>query len=768
MKKIIGLLVLLFCFVPTIFASAQISITADYGLQGQGKLDKLIPVVLTIGNDGELFEGDLIAAYSNDYMYQSGQVLPLKLAPNEKITKKIYIRNYPNQLNAENQDSFLFLYEGGIENGKRYEDVVIKNNKPTMYPLEAHVFGIFSNKDLSPSMQKLRTIGNVGMVEVQTFEVDATKSITDMRDLVFLDTILLTEPLKTFDEAQQKQLIKWMEQGGQLVVSEDVSVTALKDFAALQMNEGTKEISVQQLQQLSEAGNFTKALTINNAKVLPNAINYEVNGNVIAAKRNIGNGALIQTAFSLEDATLLQADGYADLMAKLLEMKETAYSPNLETELSYLVTEVNKLFPTFEFSLWKIISVLILYILIVSSIVYVVLKKKDKREYAWVVIPAIALVFSLALFLFGARDRIAQPQIQQSAVIKVGEQSEQYFVQSLLSNRSGDYEFTLPQDVTASNYNYDYSNLRDFQKGRWSYIKEAEQGQQLVLKNVPYWDIETFIGSGPITIGQFEVELTNNNGQLVGSIRNTLDVDVVDVQIWTGKEIIPIGNMKNGEVLRIGEKIAASVLLPPAQNDYISYSTPTPETIDEQRKLRLQSFAKLVLQNEQSPVILASTDTLKFGATLTKDAKVKSNALIVQPFEASMKLKGEVVVSNEAFQTTFISDLYSGMKQPLDSNVQNLYLEMGIYDVFYELPKSFTNLPMKWSSLDYQVVDDRTTTKIYNYKTMQFEEVSANFTTNKVSDYMNQSIVKLQWNLTSAMDGTTLELPKIQLKGVIQ
>lgn len=141
-------------------------------------------------------------------------------------------------------------------------------------------------------------------------------------------------------------------------------------------------------------------------------------------------------------------------------------------------------------------------------VLYYYLKRKDKREYAWWIIPTLALVVSVALFLIGAKDRIVQPQIQQMAVVKISDNAaEQYFAQSLLSNRSGDYAFHLSNDMNVASYTGYSTGTRDFPNGRWSYVKQQQDDKQLTVKNVPYWDVESIVGSGTIDIGKLDIQL---------------------------------------------------------------------------------------------------------------------------------------------------------------------------------------------------------------------------------------------------------------------
>lgn len=752
--------------IPVITASAEMKINVDYGLNGQGKQDMPLGVTITIENDEQPFDGELLTTYPSNYYLQTGQVFPLKLAPHEKYSEFFVIDSYPYQYGQKSR-SFVHVYEGSLEKGDKYKNFQLKNSEPKLYSYDTHVVGILGLKDVSKALQKLRVIKGNANLEVQYFPMDTVQTITDVRQLAFINTLILAEPLKLYDEEQLQILVSWMKNGGQLIVDQDVTFTPMKEFAALQASEGATKttVSTQSLEQFSREGTFQSDLPLVKKDALENSELFEVDGLILAAKRPVGMGSLIQTAFSLTDPVLLTSDGYANLLAQMMNLQTPMYSNSAEIEMSNTVASVNELFPAFEFSMWKILAVLIVYILVIGPILYFILKKKDKREYAWWIIPAIAVVFSLGLFFIGARDRIAQPQIQQTAVIKVGEQSQQYFVQSLLSNRSGDYEFEFGKELDVTVYGNDFSNLHDFQNGRWSYVKNEGDKKQLLLKNVPYWDVETIVGKGAIDVGQFNVDLTNENRTLVGTITNNFDVDVTNVQIWTGAELVTIGDMKRGETTTVNKTMQLAILLPTVLPNNTMYTTPTPETIDTERKNRLIALAQSVIASEQSPAIIANAKDMTYGATLTKKATTESTTLLVQPFTATTQFTGELTLTEQAFLVSLNSEMYGGMRDQTVTSLKDWYFDPGEYEVTYKLPQQLKAEPMNWSELHYEVDESFMKAQIWNVSTNEYEPFSSQFSTQEVSNYLKQGEIRFKWTISENIYNRTFTSPIIQLKG---
>ncbi len=129
------------------------------------------------------------------------------------------------------------------------------------------------------------------------------------------------------------------------------------------------------------------------------------------------------------------------------------YNDPMES-LRWTIGNSNELFPSFKVSAPLLFGVIIIYIIIIIPVLYFILKRKDKREHAWWIIPSISVAVSVFIFAYGARDRIGQAQLQQTSVFDVEEDGRLtgYFVESILTNKAGDFVFTAPKETTMSTY----------------------------------------------------------------------------------------------------------------------------------------------------------------------------------------------------------------------------------------------------------------------------------------------------------------------------
>lgn len=770
MKKYAMLLIFLFTmFVPVIYGAAEINIDVDYGFEGKGKQDTPIAVTITIQNDERTFDGELVTTYAKNYLLQSGEVIPLQLAPNEVVTKKVYINYFPNEIFDNTRGKFVYLYDESFENGDEAKAYRVTHNKPELTSYDALMIGVFGEPQLASALQQLRAIEQNQVVEIADLTIQALESIQQSEDLALFNMLFLTQDFNQLTNVQQQAILGWIQKGGQLVLAGDALGTVLEPYNALTTSAATKTIRAEQLQQFTGQEGFRTALTVQEARPVQGAYSFKIDETVLATKRQMGSGALIQTAFLLSDATLNQNDHAAYLMSQLLDFELNFYTTTPESELSNTVVPVNELFASFEFSLWKIIIVFALYIFLIGPVLYYYLKRKDKREYAWWIIPTLALVVSVALFLIGAKDRIVQPQIQQMAVVKISDNAaEQYFAQSLLSNRSGDYAFHLSNDMNVASYTGYSTGTRDFPNGRWSYVKQQQDHKQLTVKNVPYWDVESIVGTGTIDIGKLDIQLANENGMVTGTIRNELTTDLNDVQIWTGRQFIELGAIKQGEIMQVNEKLPSSLLIPSMLPVETYYETPTPAHIEEARKKRLVGLANTVMMNEQSPVILGYSDTAEVGAKFDGKAKIQSTILIAQPFTAKFNFADDITINEDLMQMKYSSDLYGGIKEQLISGQESYFLDPADYEVTYQLPQSIMEHTIMWKSLQYQVKGSAISAQIYNVKTKQYEAFAHEFSTDNVSDYIENDLIQLKWHISEAVYSEDMALPMIELKGAMK
>ena len=232
---------------------------------------------------------------------------------------------------------------------------------------------------------------------------------------------------------------------------------------------------------------------------------------------------------------------------------------NLEWEM----IEPNKIFEHTNFSIGQLLLLLVGYLLILIPILYVVLKKWDKREYAWWIIPIVAVISSIAIFALGAKDRIAKPQLNQLGIYQV-KNSHVTGIQSdvLLSNKGGDYQLSVPKNewiilpFAAEAFS---SNPR-----RSPVVEEKATQIAVEFPNVEYWSTRSIIGKvNQKQVGQFTTNLKVENKELIGTIINDFPYHFENIMIISGNQKWEFGALKQGGTLQVKQNIKNDLLMGP-------------------------------------------------------------------------------------------------------------------------------------------------------------------------------------------------------------
>lgn len=78
-------------------------------------------------------------------------------------------------------------------------------------------------------------------------------------------------------------------------------------------------------------------------------------------------------------------------------------------------------------------------------------------------------------------------------------------------------------------------------------LEKDASGSTLHLRNVGYWNVATLFGTSDVEKqGEFDVALTVENKKLTGTVTNGFPFPLTDLSIWSGTQLIPIGDIGPG------------------------------------------------------------------------------------------------------------------------------------------------------------------------------------------------------------------------------
>ncbi|MFB7156676.1 hypothetical protein [Lysinibacillus sp. NPDC056232] len=795
MKKTkIAALILLFMLVISLIlpveqasatATATLEVQAKAGIAGKAKYQSVVPIQITVKNIGEDFSGDMVINASSSYQAASAKVLPIDIAAGEEKTYDLYLEG----IDSWSADVFAF-YEGSIEKGKKvaYKGTTqLQGN--LLDPSSVFIYTLTDKSDRLSAFLRLSQLAPQNNVEV--FNLNQIKEYSlpeDTEGFAMANVIVIDEiAIADLSQKQQESLLKWVQNGGTLLVgaADQVNATAglFKDYLPLALSNQMTSVSADSLSKLSGGGTFTQPISIYGAIENQGSIPVLTDNNkILASKKKVGSGEIIQTAFSLGDQPLASMDGYPALVEKMLDVQKVSQQGMIINgqspvdQISYDLRSINELFPSFEVSVSYMLIVIILYILIIGPILYFILKKIDKREHAWWIIPAISIVLSIVLFIFGAKDRIGQPQIQQSAFYKVNEDSSLngYYVESILTNRSGDFVVNADKDTSAlalRNSNNFAGTREDLHET--SYIKENANGSTLTLRDLSYWSVQSFAGkTAAQNIGKMDIDITLNNEKLTGTIKNNFPFALKDVTLISGIKEVKLGDIEANGTLQVDKELKATVLQKPSDFTNYNYNNyPTKkEEVNPSRIESMKTMALSLVEKDKKPVITAWADQAIVGVELEKGANMSPITYLVQPFDGKIELSGPFVMKRNNF-TYAVSPLSPNSNyDKIDEQLNSWQLSDGLYEVSIAMPDHFMNAVQTFNELTISNKDsNRMQLSVWNNETKTYEPLvdKKQVFTDNIKKYFNDNDeLLIEVKFGPDQTGELTKLPDVELKGV--
>ncbi|MBK3495375.1 hypothetical protein JFL43_11050 [Viridibacillus sp. YIM B01967] len=768
-------------------AAPKLDVKTSAGFANKGKYGKGLPLSITVKNTGTAFSGDIVIDGIQDYNTGSGISIPLEIGENETKTIEVALEQYSDVRGwSGSNQQMIHFYEGGWKKGKSIDYTGKANVNPQLYEEETTiVLTLTSNADRLLGFTKLgkNNTPNISRMEVidvaqlVNFTLPSKATSWSMGDVLVIDEYKLAD----LTEDQQQAIIEWVKNGGKAIIGASANVVAevglMKEYLPLTLGD-EQTISKETLGALTKGGKFKEDITAYKADLNKNGqVILEANHTPLVAKLAVGEGEIIQTAFSLGNAPLAKEDDYTKLLEQLIPMKATNLSTQgTMNQMNGELIQHNEIFPSFQVSAIFLLVIVILYIFLLGPLLYFLLKNKDKREHAWWIIPVLSIVTSLLIFWYGAKDRLLNPQIQQTAVYKVNEDNSLsgVYASALLSNRSGDFEFTAPKNTSMTMSTYSgYMNLNDVHQK--SMFEQFADHQSLTIRNSRYWGVNSMFGQTRINdIGRLDIQLNVEDGAVKGTVKNNFPFALKDVSIWSGVKWLELGDIKPNETLNVTQTINGSILLSPMQigMTWMEKAKNKKELL-KNRQQSARNLAYQLLDGNDQPAIVAWVDEVLLPIELkTQKAERTSLSLIVQNFNPKTNLSGEFVLPANAMA----KDINSKMGGYIEQNAEDInswYLDDGEYDVSWTIPDSILDKKVKWVELQLANTDKQTVTlHLFNVKKDKFEEITdARLIVDKdVSQYISkdgQVIYKLMKDAGNKGEMRTV-LPELQLKGEVQ
>lgn len=404
-----------------------------------------------------------------------------------------------------------------------------------------------SRSDLFTWMSK--NMGNQFIVKY----IDITELPADPLSLGVADYLVVApENLAALGQKQVVAVKDWVRLGGTLLLSGGAGSGEGGVFSDISPVLSGSPLTVRgSLGGLREGGGYIAALM---GRAGEGTVTAEENGVPLMAERNLGRGQVLYSAFSIEElagdnSKVWRAMGLAPMAGGAIDKKRM--------ENRYMIRDMllnsGSYLPMLKIPSTPLLYVLwVLYLLLVGPLIYLVLKRTDKRDWMWGAVPLVAVVAALGFYLLSPANRLQGYLVQTATAIDILEPglAEVYTSSTVVMPRGGDLEVEGPRGMLVEPMRY--SNT----PGRGIEVNFDGPITRVSYPGVEFGSLRQVSAYGLLWgSGGIEGSLEFSAGEVKGILVNKTALDLKDCKLLLGWHMIELGDLKAGSSQNINESL---------------------------------------------------------------------------------------------------------------------------------------------------------------------------------------------------------------------
>ncbi len=291
--------------------------------------------------------------------------------------------------------------------------------KPTFNPVNQHAVMVLAQNSAPLTAIQINLLAAQPLATGLQSEMVTAPDARDLPNsaegyLAFSRIVLADQPLSSLTAMQISALQNYVYLGGTLIVSGGANLTHLQNPALQQMlpikPQQVSTAHVLKFDALPKYAPLTSAagFALTEGKLMPGAVVFASThaGQPLISTISRGSGKVVFTSFDLLDSDLNRWPGRIALW-KLLDtagrhpVPILPRMPDIAAHSSYILNSLSGSKAASVPSIKVVAFFCIAYLLLISPVNYLILKKLDRLEWSWVTIPACILLFTAGAYLFG-------------------------------------------------------------------------------------------------------------------------------------------------------------------------------------------------------------------------------------------------------------------------------------------------------------------------------------------------------------------------------
>lgn len=557
-------------------AEPSISIKKEIGYDGNYKMGEWTPLKITLTSDTDL-SGDLVV--QAEYPYNSSQAsyvqrVDLPAGTPKEITFGILGHSY-----NQNNNSIRF-YKDSVESGK-YIPFAASDAYLNTSGNNGTLIGVLASDP--DSMNFLNVLNGKGK-NLQVIPLKSEQLPEDSILLEGLDMLVINNyTTGNLGNVRTDAIKAWVKEGGTLVLAGGAgyakTIQGLEELSPVDYSGHADVTSLKELEKATgKSLSLDGAFPISAGKLKDGARMIYQGEQPLFASWDVSKGTVIYAAYDISMEPLQSWSGHADVWNTVLQQHMSLASKGIvqrgdfAQRINYLLDYFPSLtLPPYSLLLWLLLG----YAVIVAPGLYFVLKKLDKREWAWLLIPVIAVLASGGIYMAGTTGKSTMRTNTLSIVELDGTgHANRSTSTALFIPRSGNYKLSFPAGthVTVQREDGLISGGQSVASDR-QLIRNDDSATAVSLKGMTHRSLAKLTTAQVESrqFGQVEMNIAfDDQGVPQGTVTNKTSVDLTDTAILLNDKLYLLGDIAKNQSATI-----TSSPIPISYNDYGYHIFPT-------------------------------------------------------------------------------------------------------------------------------------------------------------------------------------------------
>ncbi len=373
---------------------------------------------------------------------------------------------------------------------------------------------------------------------------------------------------------------------------------------------------------------------------------------VFAAQRSVGQGAVTLLGIDPSTDPIAGSAMASGLWRRFLPTSASGavVNPLMLTDDSQIVMALSNL-PSVDLpDLGVLFALLLLYIALIGPLNYLVLRRLDRREWAWLTMPVLVGIFAVAAYGLGATLKGTDTIVNQVGIVRTAAGTDQGIGQVYVGVFSPDrasYDVRVSDGALLTNPAYLQNSGQtttplDVQLGETSRLRDFQVG---------FSTLRTFRAEAPVTVPRLESDLEYRDGVLTGTLHNRSEVPLEDVAVLFGRTVQRIPTLAPGASAAVDLRVSGVADDGRSLSELVFGPYPS-----DGIRSRTEMTRRMVLDQiwwssgmgygsvQPGPTILGWTSGPELAITLGDTAKQVGDTVHVYP--ATMRVAGPSVFTN--------------------------------------------------------------------------------------------------------------------------